>query len=319
MTEVFPAIRRYTLLFILGTFMDTTEHYFNLLVHQHLPIPELFQTTYSPTPTGIQSRLASLTHTLDKRSNVSNSCKTFKLNASRGCLLRVTLRKNLRRCSRKWWQKFPSCRNHRKWHCSADWTSFEILPCTLSTARFSTANARGVKVTVFDGSAITEVLVKARVIKEIRENFIFGTLWGSEEHLYCSLLSFVGWLLYLKSKTYYHDVKWCGTAGMTTWPLGSLNSTKQKPTIFGITHTKSIVSSASGRTDRFSWVSRFFFGKISRAWVGLGGWGKPQFIINQGISFTVLEISKADLEADRSQGGTGIRMPDLYLVPSLPC
>jgi hypothetical protein len=33
-------------------------------------------------------------------------------------------------------------------------------------------------------AAITEVLVKARAMKEIRENFIFGTLWGSEEHFY---------------------------------------------------------------------------------------------------------------------------------------
>jgi hypothetical protein len=61
-------------------------------------------------------------------------------------------------------------------------TSCEIVAftgtCTLglSGARFSTANARGVTVMVADGFAITEVLVKARAIKEIRENFILGTL-----------------------------------------------------------------------------------------------------------------------------------------------
>ena len=43
-----------------------------------------------------------------------------------------------------------------------------ILPVLYSTARFATATG--------PGSAMTEVLVKARAINEIRENFIFGAL-----------------------------------------------------------------------------------------------------------------------------------------------
>jgi hypothetical protein len=47
-------------------------------------------------------------------------------------------------------------------------TSAVIVPSLVSKARFSTATGCA--------AAITEVLVKARAIKEIRENLIFGTL-----------------------------------------------------------------------------------------------------------------------------------------------